>query len=277
MTVCARSFRWLMASEPARANRRAAGLNALPVVCSVRRGLTAPEQGVRTASPGTQATVRRRQCGFTLLELLVAVTLMSVLALLSWRSLDALIGARERISRSGDDLRALVVAFAQIEEDLRRAWPVRLVETGRPMVLVRDAFDDRNGLAGGQLDLLREAPAVAGLASSGTGDLASAHASGLQRVFWRLEGGRLERGFSPWRPGDRDPPVDAGGPFAVAGVVWQPLVDRVDALGWRLHVAGRGWIGAGGGGDTAEPIITGVEISLIRAGERIVRVFSVKD
>ena len=44
---------------------------------------------------------RRRAGGFTLLELLIAVTLMSALALMSWRALDSLIDARERITQIG--------------------------------------------------------------------------------------------------------------------------------------------------------------------------------
>lgn len=233
----------------------------------------------RLSTPAARGRASRAM-GFTLLELLVAVTLMSVLALMSWRALDALIDARERISRSGDDLRALVVAFAQIEEDLRRAWPVRLLDVGRPAVLVAGVADGRDIPGAGRLDLIREAPAVAAMAGAGTrmgaGEVAT---SGLQRVVWRLEGGRLERGFSPWWPGAPDSTADSGAErdAAAGSMVWQTLLERVDLIGWRVQIPGSGWQGAGQRVDASTPTASGVEVSLLRSGERLVRIFSVRD
>ena len=70
----------------------------------------------------------RGEAGFTLLELLIAVSLMAVLAVLGWRGLESVLTTRDRIVRASDDLRALSVTFTQMEEDLRRAWPVRLLK-----------------------------------------------------------------------------------------------------------------------------------------------------
>ncbi len=234
------------------------------------------------ASRRTPAGVRRTR-GFTLLELLVAVTLMAIVALLGWRGLDALLGARERIGRAGDDLRALSVVFSQVEEDLRRAWPVRLINTGRlPVTLTGRAETMVTGMAGARLDLLREAPALAGLstATEQAGPIARrTQAVGLQRIVWRLEQGRLERGFLPWwwtlEQSGQSAAVD--GAQAVPGeMTWQTLIDGVDALGWRLYVAGAGWLPEARL-PAAGQLVTGVEVSLVRAGERVTRVFSVRD
>ena len=234
--------------------------------------------GRQLASGATGFGRRTRASGFTLLELLIAVTLMSVLALMSWRALDALIDARERITRAGDDLRAMVVAFAQIEEDLRRSWPVRLLDTGRGPVALAEAPDGRDSTQGGQLDLIREAPAVAAFSPSLSGAGNSSRASGLQRVVWRLDRGRLERGFVSWWPGSPDALADTpGSRSSVDATTWQPLADRVDAISWRLYRPGQGWLPPGQRFDGTGESVTGVELSLIRGGERLVRVFSIRD
>ena len=67
----------------------------------------------------------RRHAGFTLLELLVAVALMAILAVLSWRGLDSVLTSREHIMRHTDETRAISVLFSQLDEDLRRSWPLR--------------------------------------------------------------------------------------------------------------------------------------------------------
>ena len=60
----------------------------------------------------------RRAAGFTLIELLVAVALLAILAVLSWRGLDAVVQSRERLVTESDELRSLTLALAQLEEDL---------------------------------------------------------------------------------------------------------------------------------------------------------------
>lgn len=241
------------------------------------KGLLAARVPLPARAP--RARGRRPMRGFTLLELLIAVTLMSVLALMSWRALDALIDARERITRAGDELRALVVAYAQIEEDLRRSWPVRLLDTGRGPVALAESPGGRDTTTGGQLDLIREAPAVAAFAPTGLAGGDPSRASGLQRVVWRLEGGRLERGFVLWWPGSPDALADTafGARSTVDATTWQPLVERVDAISWRLYRPGQGWLPPGQRVDGTGDSVTGVELSLVRGGERLVRVFSIRD
>ena len=56
--------------------------------------------------------------GFTLIEVLVALTLMALLALMSWRGLDAMLRARQNTSVYGDELMRLQTSLAQWQRDL---------------------------------------------------------------------------------------------------------------------------------------------------------------
>src|SRR5690606_23428024 len=85
----------------------------------------------------------RRTAGFTLLELLVAVALMAILAVLSWRGLDSVLASREHITAHTDETRAVSVLFSQLDEDLRRSWPLPHPDAlgRRPVAVVRGDVD----------------------------------------------------------------------------------------------------------------------------------------
>ena len=87
--------------------------------------------GLRRPSAARPRARRIATRGFTLLEVLVACALLAVLAVISWRGLESVLSARDRITSYSDDLRAMTVAFSQIDEDLRRSWPVRLLRLPR--------------------------------------------------------------------------------------------------------------------------------------------------
>ncbi len=76
--------------------------------------------------------------GFTLLELIVAAGILALIAVFSWRGLDALVREREAIAASQSTIDVLQRSFARIERDallagdaeLDGAGAMRLVATG---------------------------------------------------------------------------------------------------------------------------------------------------
>ena len=90
-----------------------------------------------------------RHKGLTLIELLVAISVLALIAVLGWRGLDSIV--RTRIALTGDleQTRGMQLAFAQLQSDCAHlastaALPNRiplLVEQGR-LTLVRTVFAD---------------------------------------------------------------------------------------------------------------------------------------
>ena len=65
-----------------------------------------------------RAAARARARGFTLIEMLVAIALLAVIALLSWRGLDATIRGRDDIASNLAQTRLLGRYFSQLQFDL---------------------------------------------------------------------------------------------------------------------------------------------------------------
>lgn len=62
--------------------------------------------------------LRRPPWGFTLVELLVALSILSVMALLSWRGVDAMLRSDEALQSDAREVRVLDVAIGQWQADL---------------------------------------------------------------------------------------------------------------------------------------------------------------
>ncbi|MFZ9406750.1 MAG: PulJ/GspJ family protein [Burkholderiaceae bacterium] len=238
--------------------------------------LTYPKRRIRRLLPEGSGTSRARPgvgsgagsgsgAGFTLVELLVATALLAIVALLSWRGLDSVLQSRDRIESASDELKSLSMAFAQIDEDLRKSWPVRLLVPGQlPLRFV--IAGETNQV---QIELLRE---------SGGNETSTQ----IQPVVWRLRDGVLERGFGPWR----SPQASA----AQEGLVWQPLLAGGHELKIQGFVRDRGWQDAstlaaqpataspGAPGSVPPVPVTGVLVRVIRAeGRALERIVPVSD
>jgi len=248
--------------------------------------------------------IRRRRAdsgGFTLIELLVAAALLAVLAVLAWRGLDSILATRDRLTRASEELRSLTLAFAQLDEDLRRSWPVRLLRLPVPAI----GFSVAGEQATATLEVVRET----------TGALSPTQ---IQRVAWRLRDGVLERGFGLWLSpsgeavtGERTQGADAprgGAPGAAQGavdsLVWQPVLQGVSALQMQGWIDGQGWVAAealagqlrgtglpvagqaaasgaqplAGGAAPAPAAVTGLLVRVVRAdGTVLQRILPVRD
>jgi general secretion pathway protein J len=110
---------------------------------------------------GRARTIR----GFTLVEVLVALSIMAVIAALTWRGIDGMARSREVSQAALDRTARLGTVLAQWERDLQAVQQ----GAGAPAL----SFD------GASLRLMREAP------------------DGLQIVVWTLRGGTLWRWASP--------------------------------------------------------------------------------
>ncbi len=90
-----------------------------------------------------------RHCGLTLVELLVAISVLGFVAILGWRGLDSIVRARIALTSDLEQTRGMQLAFAQLQSDCAHlasttALPNRsplAIEQGR-LTLVRTVFAD---------------------------------------------------------------------------------------------------------------------------------------
>jgi len=156
----------------------------------------------------------RPGAGFTLLELLVAITVLSLVSLIAWRGLDSLVHTRERLKPEAEDVRELLVAFGQIERDLAQVVNTSFVPLPTAPVVVR------TGTPAG-FAIVRFAPVIEGSPSA------------VQQVIYEVREGRLLRLSS------QPTVVLAASPGAA--LVETPLLADVRVLQVRVWQPGRGW------------------------------------
>ncbi|NVZ66487.1 prepilin-type N-terminal cleavage/methylation domain-containing protein [Pseudomonas gingeri] len=184
----------------------------------------------------------KRQAGFTLIEVMIAIMLMAVVSIIAWRGLDSVNRADEHLKASAGQTRQLLAALGQLERDVALRAGMELVE---PPIADKEPLPSQAPAAltvrspegkGFRLDLIRTAAEQDG---------------SLQRVRWWLQGGTLYRAVAPARtrfplPAPKD------------GVA---VLEQVTSMELRVWQPGKGWRRLTG---TQQDNPTGLEISLVR-------------
>ena len=119
--------------------------------------------------------------GFTLVEMLVAIGLMALMAVICWRGLVYVAAQRETVARESVEISQLVRTFAQIERDLAErvpnaALPPATTATELPLAVAVQALE-RGAV---ELEIARFVPQAGG-------------APRAMRVLYRVTGAGLSR------------------------------------------------------------------------------------
>ncbi|MDZ3994217.1 type II secretion system protein GspJ [Pseudomonas sp. Teo4] len=169
----------------------------------------------------------RRQRGFTLLELLLALAIFALLALGSATLFSTLVRTEAALQRQADELRALGRAMSLIQRDAwQGVFPTSLEATGYAVSL------DRQRLRWMLSDEASDSVAAG---------------SHLRVVEYWFEEGALWRRRRSLEQGEGRP---------------QRLLDNVSELRWRLHVPGQGWTAQWPGPERHALVPNAIEVTI---------------
>ncbi len=192
--------------------------------------------------------IYKKQPGFTLLEVLVAIGIFSVVAMVSYSTLDSYLDQRERLTLHYAKFERLQRLFLLLERDIQFA-------AGRK---VRDDDDIKPAIESAQGDVL------IGMTVAQP-DVQSAVGVSLKRVEWQLEGNELIR--SQWDT------LDHNGKIKPAQLLVSDEIQDIE-LSYLLYSPNRGL-------DSKESLDldefpSGVELNItLTSGDSYRRVFAI--
>ncbi|SAI47198.1 general secretion pathway protein J [Bordetella ansorpii] len=168
---------------------------------------------------------RRRQKGFSLIEIMVAMLVMALLSLMAWRGLDSIITTSDRLTSAREDNAAVLRAIRQLDQDLRLRATLELTAalptSQRRSFLPPSVQVERAGQGQTRLGVVRAASAEPGR---------------WQRVQWWVANGTLYRAAAP---GTNDLPIPA--PRAADATA---LLTGVQGFEVRAWLPDAGWVPA---------------------------------
>lgn len=192
--------------------------------------------------------------GFTLVEMLVAIALLGLLGVISWRGLDYVSAQRERIDRDTEELSRILRVLSQLERDIaQRAADSMLPPQSSPTQLPPSIVIHAGVDGSAALEIVRIAPRAGGPARA-------------QRVVYRVADTILTRSASP--AGTALPVPQAGDAVE--------LLPGARRLAVRVFSGGF-WSEVGGASTGVQPPVpaTGLEVAIEAAdGARYTRVFA---
>ncbi|RYF03825.1 MAG: prepilin-type N-terminal cleavage/methylation domain-containing protein [Oxalobacteraceae bacterium] len=193
-----------------------------------------------------------RQRGFTLVELLVAISILAIVAVLGWRGLDSIMRARSSLTTQMEVTRGMQLAFAQLQSDCEHITRPDILN-GRPYLLIGN---DR-------ITMVRDV-------------FTENQPSRLQVVAYRIVNGTLVRRESNvtrdlaeldalWQASTSD--TDTGGAVALQGGVAGMQVLVWQNNGWRQGVTTINTTAQSATGVSQDA--TGLQVALQQQGQQV--------
>ncbi|QEI08490.1 prepilin-type N-terminal cleavage/methylation domain-containing protein [Pigmentiphaga aceris] len=193
--------------------------------------------------------------GFTLIEVMVAISLMAIVAILSWRGLDSVSKAGERIDASAADTEVVLRSVGQLSRDVMLRAPVGVL----PMPPVPTGTNVPTTLLPSSISVDRrlDGSLVFGIVRAAVGEPGN-----WQRVAWSVDNGVLRRRIGLAASVLPLPSVD-GAIDPTRNPVAEVMPD-VQGLSLRAWVPQRGWVGL----PAADGLVaaTGLEVAIVRNG-----------
>ena len=120
-------------------------------------------------------------CGFTLIEVLIAITIFAIMAAVAYRGLSAILDAKQRLDVENDKWRNIALLFTRLERDLSVVLP-------RP---VRDSAKPFADAMAGEAVIASEYGAQLAFTRMGSPDETGVTGA-PQRIGYRLKNGNVE-------------------------------------------------------------------------------------